>query len=97
MYEVLLSWNDPNIDEDGYEIEWKGPGDSVWTVLGSVGPDVTSLVHKDIHPGGGPRVGINTYRIRPFRSGVFGPYSAETTVDVQQPALVAPTLSGVQQ
>lgn len=78
---INLTWTDTNSDsrnEDGFRIESKREGSSVWRGVGSVGSGVTAFAHRGLLPG------IRyTYRVLAYNAFGSSPYSNEAFDDTQ--------------
>jgi len=70
-----LEWDYRSGSIDGFAIERKAAGGSIWEVL-SYHPDAFQRMHMDSVPNA---YGTYSYRIRAYRGGTFSSYSDEST------------------
>jgi len=82
---IALAWDDASVNEDGFELYRKGPGEEDFQLIAALAADTTSYVD----------VGLTlfetyTYRIRAFNDQGYSDWSNEISVQVQ-PTPSAPT------
>jgi hypothetical protein len=70
-----LSWQDNSVDETAYEIERSPDGSSAWSLIGTVGANVTSFTD-----GGLACETAYYYRVRAYRAS-DGRYSGYSNIE----------------
>jgi hypothetical protein len=61
--EIDLSWQDNSSDETGFRIYWAGPADTVYSLIGTVGPNITTYQATGLSP-----VTTYTFYVRAFNA-----------------------------
>ena len=78
---VVLHWNDPSVNEDGFRIYRDPAGYHIWhpaTLLTTVGPNVTSFSDSSVSCNSG-----YIYRVSAFNASGESPHSASASITTQ--------------
>jgi predicted phage tail protein len=79
--QVTLTWTDNSSDETGFELDYRLPGEVLWTGLARVAANVTTYAHT------GLTAGLTyTYRVRACAAAGCSAYAAEAAATVAAPA-----------
>jgi hypothetical protein len=83
---LQLSWVDNSSDEDGFSIERKVGANGVYSVVATVGANVTTYADTNLANGT-----IYCYRVNAFNSAGSSPYSPEACGATPSPPVTPPT------
>ena len=81
--QINLSWNDPSTNETGFRIRRRTSPTGIWTVVGTVGQNVTSFQNNGLTPGQIYYYVVTTYN--PTGESAFSNLASATTAAATKP------------
>ena len=81
--QINLSWKDPSNNETGFRIRRRSSSNGMWTVIGTVGANVTSFISSGLSPGQTYYFVVTTYN--PTGESLFSNQVSSTTSPTSRP------------